>query len=382
MSGYYDGLGGGSFPSADAGHDPLSGRRRGSRDAFDPAAIVIDPQVPDAVRAELRRRWSSQDLNLYGPDEGWASSGQPGYRPAMTSLPGELIPYGAPRPEVPRPPRSQATAVRLALAATALLTLSVVTGLLVGPVVFAVFFIAGLSVAALAAAASSAARSGRPSLPGGLIPLPLAGDFTPYYVAHAGRIFHRRYVRPRADLDPEALIAWRRAVDATNRIYRADCLRDQVVDADRVTAQVPELLWKIAEGLAKISDVRFDLRKIVPGAERLHPVVEAKIRAQERDLAHVTRQVGRRIDRLETVAGRLAAADAARRDEALLRRLHEVDPKIRDLVASTDESVTEVDMAEGLKLDVEAIVEMANRAISDLSTQDEDDDPNESSRMP
>jgi hypothetical protein len=171
-------------------------------------------------------------------------------------------------------------------------------------------------------------------------------------------------------------------VDATNRIYRADCLRDQVVDADRVTAQVPELLWKIAEGLAKISDVRFDLRKIVPGAERLHPVVEAKIRAQERDLAHVTRQVSRRIDRLETVAGRLAAADAARRDEALLRRLHEVDPKIRDLVASTDESVTEVDMAEGLKLDVEAIVEMANRAISDLSTQDEDDDPNESSRLP
>jgi hypothetical protein len=145
-----------------------------------------------------------------------------------------------------------------------------------------------------------------------------------------------------------------------------------------VTTQVPELLWKIAEGLAKISDVRFDLKKIVPGAERFHPVVEAKIKAQEHDLAYGSRQVGRRIDRLETLASRLAAADAARRDEALLRQLCEVDPKIHDLVASTSESVIEVDMAEGLKLDVEAIVEMTNQAISDLSAQDEDEDPRES----
>ena len=72
-------------------------------------------------------------------------------------------------------------------------------------------------------------------------------------------------VRPAAGrLDEDALTAWLRAVGAANRIYRAESMRDRVVDTDRVEAEVPELLWKIAEGLAKISDVRFNLKEIVP----------------------------------------------------------------------------------------------------------------------
>jgi hypothetical protein len=39
-------------------------------------------------------------------------------------------------------------------------------------------------------------------------------------------------------------------------------------------------------------------------------------------------------------------------------------------VASTDETASEVDMAEGLKIDVEANIEMTNQAIRDLSAQD------------
>jgi hypothetical protein len=346
--------------------DGQYGIRRRGRDPFNPAAIVIDPQVPGTVRNELRAR--------------------PAHGQGMAPAYDELVRFRDARPEVPRPPRSLATATLLTWAAVVLGVTSIVFGVLNGVATFAVFFVLGVAAAASAAAVSVASKQGRAALAGGLIPLPPASDLTGYYVMYAGRIFHRRYVRPRVDFDADALTAWQLAVGAANRIYRSESMRDRVVDTDRLEAEVPELLWKIAEGLAKISDVRFYLKEIVPkevvpGAERFHPAVEAKMKAQERYLARGTGQVNGRIDRLETVASRLAAADAARRDEELLKRLIEVDPKIRDLVASTDESVTEIDMAEGLKLDVEAIVKMTNQAISDLSVGDEDDDPSETRHL-
>jgi hypothetical protein len=342
------------------------GIRPRERDAFDPAAIVIDPQVPNAVQEELRAR----------PFHGQGAA------PAYDGL----VRFRDPRPEVPRPPRSPAIATLLTWVAVVLCSTAIIAGVFNGAITFAVFFALGLADAAFAAAVSAAAKRGKPALAGGLIPLPPVSDLTGYHVMYAGRIFHRWYVRPRVDFDEDALTAWLRAVGAANRIYRAESMRDRVVDTDQVEAEVPELLWKIAEGLAKISDVRFNLKEIVPkqvvpGGERFHPAVEAKMKAQERYLARGTGQVNHRIDRLETVASRLEAADAARRDEELLKRLIEVDPKIRDLVASTDESIIEIDMVEGLKLDVEAIVAMTNQAISDLSVRDEDDDPSENPHL-
>ena len=59
----------------------------------------------------------------------------------------------------------------------------------------------------------------------------------------------------------------------------------------------------------------------------------------------------------------------------MLKRLNEVDEKIDDLVASTDETTGEVDMAEGLKIDVEANIEITNQAIRDLSAQESDAEP-------
>ena len=148
-----------------------------------------------------------------------------------------------------------------------------------------------------------------------------------------------------------------------------------------MAADVPELLWKIIEGLAMISDVRINIRNIVKGYERQHPAVYAKIQAQERHLARGTSQVESRIGKLEMLARVLGDADAARRGEDVLKRLNEVDEKIDDLVASTDESATEVDVAEGLKIDVEANIEITNQAIRDLSVPDsvpdEDQEPGE-----
>jgi hypothetical protein len=338
------------------GDDPRAALRhwagRSGPEPFDPLAIVIDPQVPGAVRDALRAR----------PSHGHST---PAYD--------HLVRFRDTRPDVPRPPRSRATATMLGWSAAVLGILSIAAGS-IGGGAFLVLFVLAAGVAALAMAASAAARKGKPALAGGLIPLPPLSDLTGYHVMYAGRIYHRRYVRPRVDFDPGALTAWHRALGAANPIYRAESRRDRVVDTERAEAEVPELLWKIAEGLAKLSDLRIYLKEIVQGAEQFHPVVEAKIKAHERYLARCTCQVSRRIDRLEAVAGRLAAANAARRDEELLKRLVEVEPKILDLVASTDESIAEIDMADGLKLDADALTEMTNQAINDLSVRDEEGD--------
>jgi hypothetical protein len=357
MSGYDTGLGGRQDPPAGSGYVPafdgtLSTRGSAApraRDPFDPTSVVADPQIPPAARRELERRG--------GPDYGVLASA-------------ELVRFMDPPPVAPAPPRSLAAARQLAAAAWALFVVSIVAGILRGPDAFAILFVIGAGAGLLAASARAAARQGRPAFAAGLIPLAPARDLSEYYAAHAGKIFHRHYVRPRTDLDQEARGTWERAVDAANRIYRSESLRDEAVDAERVAADVPELLWKII-------DVRINIKNIVKGYERQHPAVYAKIQAQERHLARGTSQVESRIGKLEMLARVLSDADAARRGEDMLKQLNEVDEKIDDLVASTDETAGEVDMAEGLKIDVEANIEITNQAIRDLSVQDSDSAPDE-----
>src|SRR5579859_1420661 len=215
--------------------------RRGP-EPLDPLAVVIDPQVPGAVRDALRAR-------------AFHGHSAPAYD--------HLVRFRDTWPGVPRPPRSRATATMLGLLAAALGILSIAAGIIVGGDAFLVLFVLAAADAALAMAASAAARKGEPAFAGGLIPLPPLSDLTGYHVMYAGRIYHRRYVRPRVDFDPGALTAWHRAVGAANLIYRAESIRDRAVDTERAEAEVPELLWKIAEGLAKLSDVRIDLKEIV-----------------------------------------------------------------------------------------------------------------------
>jgi hypothetical protein len=369
MSGYGTGFGGLPDLPAGSGYVPgfdgsltttRSSAASRARDPFDSTSVVVDPQLPAAARQELERRG--------GPDHGVLASA-------------ELVRFMDPPPVAPAPPRSLAAARQLAAAAWALIAVSIAAGILRGPDTFAVLFVLGACLGLLAGAARSAARQGRPGFAAGLIPLAPARDLSEYYAAHAGKVFHRRYVRPRTDLDHEARVTWERAVDAANRIYRSESLRDEAVDAERVAADVPELLWRIIEGLAMISDVRINIKSIVKGYERQHPAVYAKIQAQERHLARGTSQVESRIGKLEMLARVLSEADAARRGEDVLKQLHEVDSKIDDLVASTDESPTEADITEGLKIDVEANIEMTNQAIRELSAQDagpdEDEEPGE-----
>lgn len=360
MSGFNAGLDGRSRPVTGTGYDPaFNGPLTQSRDAaiagdtFDPAAITVDPQLPEAAVRQLRQHGLPSD---------------DGTGPVLA----ELVPFRDPSPDMPALPRSPRTAGWLAAAAWALVALAMAAAVIGHPVAATAAFVIALACGGLAVAASAAAKNGRPAIARGLIPLPPASDLTAYYTAHAGRIFHRRYVRPSTDLDADAQAIWWRAVAAANRIYRSESLRDKVVDADRVAADVPGLLWRIAEGLAMISDVRINIRNIVRDMEVQHPAVDAKLRAQERQLAQGTGQVDRRIGRLEMLADRLDAADAARQGEAALKRLREVDTKIHDLVASTGESASDVEAATSLQIDVETVIALTNQAIWELSGGDED----------
>jgi hypothetical protein len=320
-------------------------------DEFDATAIAVDPQLSGPVRHELRR-------------------------PLVPALPGparapQLVRFRDTCPAVPRPPRSQVPAALLFTLTCVLLVASIVAGITISPAAFGVLAVLGLVTGGVAAAARHAAKDGCPAILGGLLWLPESSDLTGYQVANAGTLFHRRYVQPLIDLDEAALSAWQRAVDAANRVYRSESLRDRAIDADRVVTEVPELLWRITEGLAKISDARFDMRRIAPETDRSHPAVESKVRDQERLLARGIGQVDRRIGRLETLAARLDAADAARQGEAVLRELLQVDPKIRDVLASTDDNTGDSELAASVQFDVESVIEMANQAISELSAPDD-----------
>jgi len=336
----------------DDGRSPQSRVTERVREEFDATAIAVDPQLSAPVRHELRR-------------------------PSLPALQGppvrapELVRFRDARPAVPRPPRSQLPAAILLTIASALIVVSVIAGISISPALFGVLAVLGLVTGGGGLAARSAAKNGQPVMYFGLLWLPEKADLTGYEVGNAGTLFHRRYVQPGVDLDEAALTAWQRAVDAANRVYRSESLRDRVIDADRVVTEVPELLWRIVEGLAKISDARFDLRRIAPETDRTHPAVESKVRDQERLLARAIGQVDRRIGRLETLAARLDAADAARQGEAVLRELLQVDPKIRDVLASTDESTGDSELTASVQFDVESVIQMANQAISELSMADD-----------
>ncbi len=320
------------------------------RDEFDPAAIVIDPQVPNVVRHALRGQRFPERT--------------PG-------VPIALARFRDPRPGVPPPPRSQAPAAWLGSACGVLLVTSIAVGIVDGALAFWLSFLFALVAGAVAIAAAGAAREGRPAIAGGLIRLPEERDRTEYNVTHAGALFHRSYVRPRTDLDGAATAVWRRAVRAANSVYRSESFKDKVIDAERVRADVPELLWRIAEELALISQVRFHQRRSVSDQQRYLDAVHAVLGAQQRNVDIGSNQVEKWTCALERLAERLDECDAARRSEVVLRQLRDADPMIRELVARAESDTIAVEAADGLAIDVDAVINLTNQAISELSVPDD-----------
>jgi hypothetical protein len=327
------------------------------KDAFEKLAIALDPQIPAVARRKLR-------------GEPPAGQSRRARRQAAQGL--VLIRFRDPKPHVPLPRRPLTDAQRLAIAAAVLVVVAALTGLFGNLTAFLVFGAFAVAVGGagwlLNRGAGNERSAGEP------------GDDHRdgwYLVEHAEKLYHRRYVLPRADLDTEARLAWGRAISAANRIYRSEVLRADLVDAEQVRAAVPEQLWRVAEGLAQISEIRYHHRTILGRSPVQSSAIAGKVAEQERQLARATRRVNQRVGRLEDFAALLTQADALRRGESVLDRLTEVDGLLRDLLATTEENAGDLDVAARLELEAQAVIDQATEAISNLAGPYDDEDPEE-----
>lgn len=193
-----------------------------------------------------------------------------------------------------------------------------------------------------------------------------AYDPAEWPIAHAEKIFHRRYVVPRTDIDNDGMLVWNRAITAVNSIYAAEVMRSGVIDSVQATAAVPEQLWKIAEGLARITEIRLRHEKILRRVER-SSVIAAKVARQEDQLVRAAEQVSDRLRRLEELAVLLGKADAARQRLSALEQLGQVDNLLRDLLAGTANSASDLDVTEFFQREARAVIEQAREAIREAN---------------
>lgn len=284
--------------------------------AFDADAIVIDPLVPSAARRGL------ESLDLSARYARWHAHVNNRNWLDVTS---PLIPFGAsPRTaNLPEPPPGRAAMM------------------------------------------SSNVRKAVRSVRSGGLPALVSDRYEWADAVNAARIYHRRYMVPIIDLDAEARLEWKRAVGAANKAYQADVMRQRVIDSAYVEVEVPGHLWKIAEGLAKSSLIRVQLRKITDMVSRNNPAYSDRIEQQERAFARESRRVAERVARLEEFASLLCEADAA-------RRLNHVDDLLFDMRADSAADAASSGQAERLRLDAQAVIEQANEAARNLDVLDED----------
>jgi hypothetical protein len=202
-------------------------------------------------------------------------------------------------------------------------------------------------------------------------------DAANWYVRHAAAHYHRRYVVPRMDMDSEGKLVWDRAIAAANGIRESEVVRQQLVDSAQVAIALPERLWEVAVGLARLSEVRERQRESLHHAEPGDPRISVKVTQQSRKLTLAAKHIGRRVEKLEDVASLLQKADAVKRREAALGRLDEVDDLLIDLLASTADMPGDLDLTERLRLEVQAVIEQANDAARSLAFPDKDGEDDE-----
>jgi hypothetical protein len=289
------------------------GERRAPTD-LDCATVVIDPQLPVELRYAL------------------ANGG------------GRLVPYQGPVP-VPVTPRNGAG------------------GCLVIAGIF--FFVATLGFV------NGAAGGGYTMLAVGgiatlfaLLARPGARDVA---AAHAPVTEHRRYVLPGTDIDATYWQLWKRAVDARNRIVRAEVVGDGQIDSVQVAEVLPQRLWEVAERLARLSEVRARQQEILGGVAPDDPDVAPAVSRQRRAQEIAAADVARRVRNLEVFADLVERADSAARKESVLRELHELDDKHAELIAGVGDTAADADLTRRLADDVTAVIEQARDAIREAN---------------
>jgi hypothetical protein len=331
--------------------------------AFHSDAIVIDPALPRTAGQALESKFSVSRLAA-GLD---------------AARHGRLIPFGQPAPLAPHPPRIMSGAARKARGSaiwTVLFLGAALSAAAAGSLPFAVVFLLLTAVTTIACVwgVFDARSSGWTRLltesAGRTAEAARARDPGNWYLRHAAAYYHRRYVMPHTDFDEESKRVWTRAIVAANEIRGSEVVTQQVIDSTQVALALPQRLWEIAEGLARLSEVRKRQQESLRQAEPNDPHIAVKVTRQSHRLTLAAEHIDRRVGKLEEVARLLAKADALKRREAALGRLDEVDDLLLELLANTQDVAGDLDLTERLRLEAQAVIEQANEAAQSLALSD------------
>jgi len=280
---------------------------------------------------------------------------------AIAATGGQLIPFWKSPPRVPPRPTPATGRNALTWGAFALAFLvGTLLAAVVGSIGFVIIFLIATAIATAGSirtwfAASNASQ---------------AWAREQWNMRYVGIFCHRRYVVPQTDLDDEARPIWARAVAAANKIRESYVVQRYIVDSVQVAVVLPDRLWEIAEGLASLSQVRGRQREILHQSGSDGQRVAAKASAQDRQMKEEATRLEGRVRKLEEIAGLMREADAAKRSEAVLERLGEVDEMLGDLRARSADTSLDLDPTERLRLDVQAVIGQANEAARDLALPD------------
>lgn len=293
--------------------------------------IVIDPRVPNQARHALS-----------------ASSGR-------------LIPYRQPPPPKPDPPAPVTGRHVLIWGAVALVFLiaAVLAGAAGSVEYVAIFLIvAGTATAGAVLGGFARSRGNR------------EWAAEQWNLRYACVYWHRQYIVPGTDLDDEARRIWARAVAAANEIGGSYVVQAGIVDSARVAQDLPQRVWEIAEGLAGLSRVRDRQREILRQDGSAAERVAAKVSAQDRTMKAEARCLEGRVRKLEEIAGLIRKADAVKRPEVVVDRLGEVDDLLGELRAQSVDLPPDLDPAERLRVEAQAVINQANEAARNLAFPD------------
>ena len=176
--------------------------------------------------------------------------------------------------------------------------------------------------------------------------------------------YHRRYVVPRSDLDPEAGQVWDRALRAADAITGSQVVKEQRADWIRLSSVLPHWLWEIAERLALLSEVRSRQRAILPGLASGVPEITEILDQQRRAQDIASADIERRVRRLEALAGWATRADGAIRTLRTMPQLTALNGAHAELLARTAHTgAVDAHEAEGLARDLQAIIAQADDAV-------------------
>jgi hypothetical protein len=180
--------------------------------------------------------------------------------------------------------------------------------------------------------------------------------------AKSGITWHRRYVRPRTDIDVAFLPLWDRAIAAAEQIAAAEVVATDRVDSARVIALLPHQLWEIAERLARLTEARDRQREILGDAAPDDPDLVATVAQQRAAQDLAAADATRRVERLEAIARLLAQADLAVGRETVANALADLNAVHAELLAGAGETEADMDLTERVRLEAQAVIDQAQAA--------------------